>query len=363
MSRIKTTKQLIGEDVLDIAPENKRFATPQAVARYRAERLSCDTIVDLCSGFGFQSFAFAKTCKHVIAVEKNADAVGLARKYAEKLGIKNITFLCGDVLSPEIFYKISLSEHAPDIIFCDPQRAPAEKERTVETIQPDIKELLALYGKITANIAVELPPHISNTLFDAEYEYLSVDGALNRLTLYFGALKQSQKKLVLLPEKTTLSSDEFSAISSFSLSQGHEDTSSYMYLLEPNPALLLTGMFREAFLSCFSEEQLQQFVQNKELVRIVHGRKVFFLSTVPCPSLFFLCYKIVGRVPSQDGVLDKQKTLRSLQLLGAEKVLLRYTLDPQQYWKERIFFEKGLTGNKIIHLFFFDEALICEKES
>ncbi|MEK6922092.1 MAG: methyltransferase, partial [Nanoarchaeota archaeon] len=85
MSRVKKEKQLIGEDVLQISPEQKRFASPAVVALYRAERLACDTIVDLCSGFGFQSFAFAKTCKQVIAVEKNPDAVAAARKYAEKL--------------------------------------------------------------------------------------------------------------------------------------------------------------------------------------------------------------------------------------------------------------------------------------
>src|SRR3989338_6704555 len=240
MSRIKTTKQLIGEDVLAISPENKRFATPEIVARYRAERLACETILDLCSGFGFQSFAFAKTCKHVIAVEKNADAVGLARKYAEKLGIKNITFICGDILSPEVYRKIALLEHAPNVVFCDPERAPAEKERTLETIQPNIKELLDLYGKLTPNIALELPPHISNTAFDAEYEYLSVDGALNRLTLYFGALKQTEKSVVLLPENKRI----VSALSKLLL---HIETSSaqisslkqiFFYLLEPNPTLV-----------------------------------------------------------------------------------------------------------------------------
>ena len=365
MSRIKTTKQLIGEDVLAISPENKRFATPEVVARYRAERLACDTILDLCSGFGFQSFAFAKTCKQVIAVEKNADAVGLARKYAEKLGIKNITFICGDILSPEVYRKIALLEHAPNVVFCDPERAPAEKERTLETIQPNIKELLELYGKLTSNIALELPPHISNTAFDAEYEYLSVDGALNRLTLYFGPLKQAQKKLVLLPEHVHIVRSEISdgdVSLSFAQLQEHDDTSRYMHLLEPNPALTLTGMDAEAFGSCFSEQQLAQLVSSKELVRLVVGKKVFFLSTVLCDSPFFVSYKIVERVLARAGALDRQKTLQALQSLGAEKVLLRYAIDPQQYWKERTYFEKQLKGTKAFHLFFFDAALICEKE-
>ncbi|MEK6920831.1 MAG: hypothetical protein AABX82_03025, partial [Nanoarchaeota archaeon] len=293
-------------------------------------------------------------------VEKNPDAVAAARKYAEKLGLKNILFICGDALSPDVLSKIQKA----DVVFCDPQRAPAEKERALATIQPNVQELFAWYGKITPNIALELPPHISGTQFDAEYEYLSVDGVLNRLTLYFGALKQVQKKLVLLPEHVHIVRSDGAAGDaslSFAQLQEHDDTSRYTHLLEPNPALTLTGMDAEAFGSCFSEQPLVQLVQGKEIVRLVVGRKIFFLSTVLCDSPFFVSHKIVERIPSKAGILDRQKTLQALQELHAEKVLLRYTIDPQQYWKERIYFEKQLKGTKTFHLFFFDVALICEK--
>ena len=358
MSRVKKEKQLIGEDILNIPPEEKRFATPAAVALYRADRLACDTIVDLCSGFGFQTFAFAKTCKQVIAVEKNPDAVAQARKYAEKLGLKNILFICGDALSPDVLRKIQKA----DVVFCDPQRAPAEKERALATIQPDIQEILAAYGKITPNIALELPPHISNTVFDAEYEYLSVDGALNRLTLYFGTLKQTEKSVVLLPEnKRIVSSPSKTALHSISSFSQIPSSLQYLYLSEPNPALALSGLFYEAFCASADAEKIENSFVHKDIVQVVREKKIYFLSTHHISSPFFVSYNILETIPYSGSLEEKQKLKMLLQERHALHVILKYSLDPQAYWRERTFFEKGLSGTKTLYLFAFDQALICEK--
>lgn len=358
MSRVKKEKHLIGEDVLDIPPDEKRFATPEVVARHRAERLACDIIVDLCSGFGFQSFAFAKTCKQVIAVEKNPDSVAAARKYAEKLGLKNILFVCGDALSPDVLRKIQKA----DVVFCDPQRAPAEKERALATIQPNIQELLTLYGKITANIALELPPHISNTAFDAEYEYLSVDGALNRLTLYFGSLKQAEKSIVLLPEnKKIIGFFQKRAIPVFTSFAELPSSQRYSFLLEPNPALVLSGLFFEAFCGNGDTEKIENSFVHKDLIQFVQEKKMYFFSTHYISSPFFVCYNILERIPCSGSFEEKQKVKIFLQAHDALHVILKYSLDPQAYWRERTFFENGLSGSKTLYLFAFDQALICEK--
>jgi hypothetical protein len=360
MSRVKKEKQLIGEDLLDITPEMKRFATPEIVARYRAERLACDTIVDLCSGFGFQAFAFAQTCKHVIAAEKDPDTVAASRKFAEKLGLKNVTFLCGDALSPAIIKKIQKA----DVIFCDPQRAPAEKERALATIQPNIQELLALYEKITPNIALELPPHISNTAFDAEYEYLSVDATLNRLTLYFGSLKQAEKSIVLLPEnKKITGSFQKKATPVFASFAALSSSQHYSFLLEPNPALVLSGLFYEALCAAADQKKIEQSFVHKDIIQFVQEKKMYFLSTHHISSPFFVCYKILNSTSYAMSFDEKQKVKMLLQEHDALHVILKYSLDPQAYWQERTFFEKGLSGSKTLYLFAFDQALICEKIS
>jgi len=43
-----------------------RFATSSVIAKYRADKLRCNSIIDACSGIGLQTIFFAKTCKKVI---------------------------------------------------------------------------------------------------------------------------------------------------------------------------------------------------------------------------------------------------------------------------------------------------------
>lgn len=375
MSRAKKEKEVFGEEKLVLTSEEKRFATPKIVALYRAERLRCDTIVDLCSGAGFQSFAFAQTCRQVIAVEKNPILHAKAREHAQKLGITNITFLCGDALCDDIIAQIQ--KQKPNIVFCDPERSASEEQRTFSTIQPNILQLLQKYSPLTKKITIELPPHMQTIelppIFSCEQEYLSLDGAVNRLTLYFGPLQECKKKVVLLPEREILcstnveyplisiSSSPFSNSLASSSSPFLSPVPSYLYLLEPNPTIMLAGLVGAAFSSTLAEN-FETLVAAKEIISITSGKKTFYLSTKLFQSNFFTAYKIHAHLPYAFDILGKKKILKELQHLSCANVVLRYTLDPSKYWEERSFFEKRLSnGTKQFHLFVFDEALICEK--
>lgn len=340
MSRAKQLKQVFGEESIEISPEDKRFATPKNATLYRAERLACNTIIDLCSGLGFQSFAFSQTCKNVAAVEKNPELVAKAKKYAHLLGIKNITFYCGDALSIEISAKMPKA----DIVFCDPERYAQEEHRTLATMKPNIHQLIERYSQTTKNIAIEFPPHISGLNFDAEYEYMSDKGVLNRLTLYFGDLKTADKSVILLPEKMRIyakyEKQEIGTVNS---------TEEFYYILEPNPAVALSGLFREAIE--YTHESLY------DIACIQHQKKIFLLSKKKIFSPFFTCYSILHR-----SAPEKEEVVKKLQAGGAGKVIIRYSLEPEQYWKERTFYEKQLKGKKAVHLFMFDKAVLCEKE-
>ncbi|MBI5072683.1 class I SAM-dependent methyltransferase [Candidatus Woesearchaeota archaeon] len=363
MSRAKKEKEVFGEDKLVLTPEDKRFATPAVVALYRAERLRCNTIVDLCSGAGFQSFAFAQTCKHVIAVEKNPVLFAKAQEHAQKLGISNITFLCGDALSADIIAQIQKTN--PDIVFCDPERFATEEQRSVSTMQPDIPQLLAQYSALTSKIAIEFPPHIQAlelpSGFSAEQEYISLDGAVNRLTLYFGSLMECAKKVVLLPQKEILCSTEAEIEIEYPTISPTASSASYSYLLESNSTVALAGLIGAAFSSALSDT-FETLVSAKEIVSVTSGKKTFYLSTKLLSSPFFTAYRIHAHVVYAFDLIGKKKILKELQHLSCGSVVLRYTLDPAKYWEERSFFEKKLSdGTKQFHLFVFDEALVCEK--
>ena len=329
MPRVKTPKQLLPDPRLHYTEEDRRFATPEPVATYRAQRLQCQTLAELGCGAGFQTIAFAKTCQQVYAVEKDPHKIEHAKYNAQVLGLKNITFICGDALDPSVVTQLKSCE----MVFCDTERLPGETRRTLDTLQPDPRQVLSTYLAITQNIAIEVPPHLSETLLDCEREYLSLNGKLNRLTLYFGRLKQTEKSVVLLPENERLI---YTAKKPVTVPHFPPEAK---YLYEINPAVVLAGLYGELDYAFF-----------------IHQEKPYAFSKDLKPSLFLRAYRILTTC-----VVDPLVIQKTLQQMGTGKVLLRYKIDPQVYWKERKQYEQGLSGGRKIHLFVFDQAVLCEE--
>ena len=313
--------------------EDIRWATPEVVAAYRAERLKCKVIADIGCGIGFQSFAFAKTCKKVYAVEIDKEKIALAEKNARALGIKNIEFILGDALSEIVLKQLQEVE----IVFCDPERLPEESKRSVGTIKPSIPELLKKYGSITENMVIEFPPQITDIPFDCEKEYVSVDGALNRLNLYFGKLGKCERSAVILPGKEKLCSDEEAAL------EETEDLGEYLY--EADPAVVKASL-------------LNELSQNTK-TRLYHsGKAVFFTSDKKIKSSFFKNSFKVIEVCKQ----EEHEIIAALHKHDAGKVILRISVDPKEYWNVRKNIESKLKGTKtyaLIHI--ADAAVIVER--
>ena len=72
------------------------------------------------------------------------------------------------------------------MVFSDPFRPPEEDERQVSSLEPGIPNVLLAYKEKTNHFSFEVPPQIppDRIPFDCEKEYISLDGQLNRLTLY-----------------------------------------------------------------------------------------------------------------------------------------------------------------------------------
>ncbi|TAH58340.1 MAG: methyltransferase, partial [Methanosarcina mazei] len=58
--------------------ESVRFATPEPIARYRAQRLRCGTLADISCGIGGQTVFFAQQCEFVYAVEIDPEKIEYA---------------------------------------------------------------------------------------------------------------------------------------------------------------------------------------------------------------------------------------------------------------------------------------------
>ena len=192
---------LIFQEKLKIPKEFLKFATPRDVANYRAERLKCNVLLEIGAGIGGQTIAFSRKCKKVIAIELDKERAKTLNDNIKKLHIKNVEVINGDALNKGVIQKVS--KESPEIIFVDTER-PEESERTLNGIKPPIEKIIEFYSSLTSKIAIEIPPFtndLEKLKFNFEEEFISLNGQLNRLTLYFNELKTCKKSAIALPSK------------------------------------------------------------------------------------------------------------------------------------------------------------------
>lgn len=331
---IKFTRPVVSND------EGLQLATPEIAARYIARRLKTDIIADLGCGIGGQVIFFAKECKKVYAVERDPFKLEYTMKNCALYNVKNVEFILGDALSEHTKEMIADA----DILFSDPARPLSEKERTLDGLEPPIHEILKHYAEITQDFAFHAPPQMppSKLLFDCEREYMSLNGQLNRLTLYFGALKRCERSAVVLPGESWLCDSGTSKIKTGPLNQ---------YVYEPEPSVLKAELLNE--LSHTIEEAGNEmfFFRGDE-------RRTLLTSPKHIVSPFLKdAYRVVGTAEN-----DIEVIARTLKSVEAKKVILRFEIEPEKYWKVRKRLENGLTGTRTVHIFGFgNEAVVCEK--
>jgi hypothetical protein len=316
--------------------EGLQLSTPEIVAAYIAKRLKTDIIADLGCGIGGQVIFFARECKKVYAVERNPEKLEYAKKNCELYGVKNVEFIPGDALEGNTIEKVSDA----NIIFSDPARPLSEKERTLSNLEPSITEILKLYSDITPELAfhapVQMPP--SRIALDCECEYLSLNGQLNRLTLYFGALKQCERSAVVLPGEVKLRSSDAAGIKTGELGQ---------YIYEPEPSVVKAELLNELAYAV-SEKGDEIFFYKGD------AKRTLLTSWMLIGSPFFKdSYRVVRKTE-----MDIRKIMEILKSERAGKVVLRFDIEPERYWDVRKKLEEGLSGIKTLHVFGFGKQVV-----
>lgn len=316
--------------------EGLQLSTPEIVAAYIAKHLKTDIIADLGCGIGGQVIFFARECKKVYAVEKNPEKLEYAKKNCELYGVKNVEFILGDALSGSIVEKVSDA----NIIFSDPARPLSEKERTLSNLEPPITEILRLYSDITSELAFHAPPQMppSRIALDCECEYLSLNGQLNRLTLYFGALKRCERSAVVLPGEVQLCSSDVGAIKTGDLKD---------YVYEPEPSVVKAELLNE-LAHDVAEKGDEIFFYNGD------AKRTLLTSLKLVVSPFFKdSYRVIGNV--EMNIKGIKELLRSER---AGNVVLRFDIDPEKYWDVRKNLEEGLSGTRTLHVFGFGKDVV-----
>ena len=320
--------------------EGLQLATPEIVAKYIAKRLKTDIIADLGCGIGGQVIFFARVCRKVYAVDNDPEKLQYARENCRLYGVDNVEFILGDALSSQVKEKVSDA----NIIFSDPARPLSEKERTLETLKPPITEIIRIYSDIIPDLAFHAPPQMppERLTLNCEREYLSLNGQLNRLTLYMGSLKCCEKSAVVLPGEERLCLTGAPKIWESSLCE---------YVYEPEPSVVKAGLLDELAGTLGQEQKQVFFFKGDE-------RRTLLTSPTLIESNFFKDkYRTVGRTE-----MDMVKLKGLLISEKAKNVVLRLDIDPGKYWDMRKTLEEGLKGTRTLHVFGFgNELIICEK--
>lgn len=331
---IKFTKPIVSNK------EGLQLSTPEIVAKYIARRLRTDIIADLGCGIGGQVIFFARECRKVYAVERNPEKLEYARENCRLYDVNNIEFILGDALSSEV--KTAVSD--ADIIFSDPARPLSEKERTLDNLEPPITEIINRYSDVTPDLAFHAPPRmpLERIVFDCEREYLSLNGQLNRLTLYFGSLKTCDRSAIVLPEGASLCFSGAPDIMNSSLGD---------YVYEPEPSVIKARLLNELSQTLSKEKKDIYYYTGDE-------HRTLLTSSEHIESPFFKdSYRVVGSTKK-----DISKLKEILKSQQAKNAVLRFDIDPDKYWGMRKRLEEGLTGTKTLHVFGFgNELIVCEK--
>ncbi len=306
-----------------------RLATPEIVADYVATRLETRVIADLGCGIGIQAIFFAKHCRKVYAVEIDPERLAYARKNARIYGTSKIEFIEGDALSDDVIRELS----DVDVIFSDPARSFEARERRLEDLSPPPLEVIEKYQQMTGEMAFHLPPMIdpARVFFDCEREYLSLNGEVNRFTVYLGGLKRCERSAVILPararlESTSAEREEIPVV-------GVPRT----FIFEPDPSVVRAELLPELF---------RHLPEDAALFRC-EPRYTLITSERRSPNPFLKAsYQVVSTTE-----FDCDKIRHALEECGAKSAVLRFRIDPEEYWRMRTRLERGLTGDKTIHLF------------
>ncbi len=320
--------------------EGLQLATPEIVAKYIAKRLKTEIIADLGCGIGGQVIFFAKECKKVYAVERNPEKLEYAKRNCALYGVDNVDFILGDALSEDIKEKVSDA----DIIFSDPARPLSERERTLENLEPPITGIIKLYSDVTQELAFHAPPQMppERISLDCEREYLSLNGQLNRLTLYLGALKECECSAIVIPGEERLCSSN---------APGIKDGVLFDYVYEPEPSVVKANLLGELAGKIAETGKEILFYKGNE-------KRTLLTSSGLIDSPFFKDRYLV-LVRTEMDISGIKEILKSEK---AGKVVLRFDITPEKYWDTRKKLEKDLSGTRTLHIFGFgDEALVCEK--
>ncbi|WP_456366140.1 methyltransferase domain-containing protein [Thermococcus sp.] len=321
--------------------EGLRYATHEAVAKYRAERLGelgIRSIADVSCGVGIQLIFYAMEVERAYGIDIDPLKIEFAKRNAERYGVGNIEFINADSLAPETVERVNA-----EVIFSDPARPPEMPERRLEDLLPSPLRVYEVYRTKTDTFIFDLPPQMrrERVPWKGEFEYVDLFGALNRLTFYTEPLAKAERSAVILPAGVRLENDP----NLENIVEWSEEPGEYLY--EIPQSIDYADLINELFHSLP--------VNARMLLR--EKRRVLATGDEELRSPYLKrTYRVVGVLPFHPLRIND-----FLRKEGFGRATLKVSVPQKEYWRLRKRIEAGLRGDRRAFVFRVGEkAVVAE---
>lgn len=218
----------------------------EKTAKYKANLVSGELLIDLTGGLGVDDFYFSRKIKNIIHCEINPELSEIAKHNFDCLNIKNSEFYIDDGFN--VLKKIN---HKLDWIYIDPSRRNDIKGKVfmLKDCMPNVPELLDFYFEKSDNIMIKTAP------------ILDISAGLSELKnvkqIHIIAVENEAKELLWILKKDYTSTIKIITCNivkenyeEFSFELNKTQTTSKCslpkkYLFEPNVAVMKSNGFNE----------------------------------------------------------------------------------------------------------------------
>ncbi|WP_393972216.1 hypothetical protein OXIME_000836 [Oxyplasma meridianum] len=309
------------------------FSTPEIVGDYRSGRIKQNNILDVGSGSGMQAISFSKFAERVTGIEINRDRYEMSIMNGEVSMVNNIKFIWGDY--SEIIHNTNVD--VDSAVFSDPLRIKPGTDGKRNLI-PSPEIIYTTLKNKTENFIFDLPPLMKkdDITIKGEKEYISVEGKLQRLTLYTGENAESETSAVLLPQGRRFTGNPMNIDFVSALNVGE-----FIYL--PDVSLIYSGLL------CTSIPGDLRII-GRDSRRILLTGNEDYSHDFPGESYNVLC-------KSQFSDLE-----RDVKKFGGRRVYFRFEIETDSYYQLKNSIEKNLHGEKDVYVFMDREGLILAEK-
>jgi hypothetical protein len=293
----------------------------EPTAAYKAELAIGNSLIDLTSGFGVDSYFFAQKVDKVYSCEINEDLATISAYNTKILNAHNIKVLSTDGIT----FLTETPDHL-DTIYIDPaRRSQSNKVFKLKDCTPDVTEHLDLFFSKAKRIIIKTAPllDISAGLSElknvSEIHILSVKNECKEL---LWVIDQDFKgKTEIICSSLNAQNKIFSfPIEYLKIPAKIADHQAYQYLYEPDVSLLKSGAFN--------------LISNRYDLQKLHSQSHLYYSNELKPDFLGRIFKIEAQLTLNN--LKKEKDLKGNVIVRnfperAENLVKKYKITPTDH--------------------------------